>query len=378
MMVQKVLFTASVVSHLKAFHVPYMQYFREKGYAVHTAARGENTIAAIDTHHNIAFERSPFSLKSIGCYKALKKRIEENSYGIIHCHTPVVGVLTRLAARRARKKGTVVIYTAHGFHFFDGAPFLTGRIFRLLEKWLSRYTDHLITINEEDYLAVRKYGFKPGAFYKVHGVGVDTARFAVQTEDRKRESRNRYGIGQRAFVLVFAAEYSKRKNQEMLLEAMRLLKEQVPQALLLLPGDGPLYKEYERMIQAMGITGNVRLMGYRNDMDALLLTADVAVASSVQEGLPINVVEAMAVSLPVVATRIRGHVDLVADSVNGFLVDLDDAKAMAEKLLFLYQNPDIARNMGRTGRKTVEPYLLHNAKTETTRIYDTIIDKAGH
>lgn len=372
-MTHKVLFTASVVGHFKSFHVPYLQHFKDKGFEVHTAARGENTIACVDRHHDIAFERNPFSLHNIGGYKELKKLIDENGFDIIHCHTPAVSALTRIAARKARKGGTVVIYTAHGFHFFEGAPFLTGHIYRALEKRLSRCTDHLVTINQEDYAAVKRYGFRPGACYKVHGVGVDTSRFAVQTEAKKRASRGKYGIAQDAFVLVFAAEYSRRKNQQMLFSAMSLIKDRAPQTLLLLPGEGPMRTEYERNIRSLKLGKNVRLMGYRNDMDEILLAADAAVASSVQEGLPINIVEAMAVCLPVVATRIRGHVDLVADSENGFLVPLNDAKEMADRLLFLAGHPDAAREMGQRARAMAEPFLLHNAKAETTEIYDTII-----
>ncbi|MGI5907287.1 MAG: glycosyltransferase family 4 protein [Christensenellales bacterium] len=374
----RVLFTASVFAHLKAFHVPYIQHFRERGYEVHTAANGENTLAAVDRHFDIDFHRSPLSPKNIRGYRALKRLIDENGYDIIHCHTPVVGVLTRLAARGARKRGTVVIYTAHGFHFYKGAPPVSGRVFRMLEKRLSRYTDHLITINAEDYSAALRYGFRAGACHLVHGVGVDAERFAVQTPETKRRSRELFGIPPDAFVLVFAAEYSRRKNQGMLLDAVSILKERVPETLLLLPGDGPLKEAYGQRAAALGIADNVWLMGFRDDMDRLLPAADVAVSSSIQEGLPINIVEAMAVSLPVVATRIRGHVDLVGDGTNGYLVPTCDAEAMADRLLHLHDNPDTARAMQARARETAEPFLLHNARAETTLIYDTIIyEKQG-
>jgi len=206
-------------------------------------------------------------------------------------------------------------------------------------------------------------------------VGVDAGRFTVQTAQNKREARERFRIDSGAFVLVFAAEYSNRKNQGMLLDTVRILKERVPETLLLLPGEGPERETYARRIEALGIGENVWLMGHRDDMDALLPAADVAVASSVQEGLPINIVEAMAVSLPVVATRIRGHVDLVGDGVNGYLVPMDDAEAMADRLLRLHDDPDAVRAMQKRAREKAEPFLLRNAKAETTRIYDTIIEE---
>jgi glycosyltransferase EpsD len=370
----KVLFTASVMSHLEAFHIPYMQYFKENGFEVHTAASGIHTLACIDRHYDIDFERSPYKLKNIRCYKTLKKIIDENGYDLIHCHTPVVGMLTRFAARKARKAGTMVIYTAHGFHFYEGAPYLQARIFRMLEKRFSQYTDCLITINGEDYKAAHRYGFKPGACYQVPGVGADASRFTVQTTEKKSESRAAYGIDPEAFVLIFAADYREVKNQQMLLKAVSLLKKRMPRVLLLLPGEGPLRSGYEQAIQALGIEENVRLMGFREDMDRLLQAADVAVSSSVREGLPVNIVEAMAVALPVVATRIRGHVDLIADGVNGFLVGIDDAKAMANRLLLLYENPQIAESMRQKTRILVSPFLLPNVKAEMIRIYGQLIE----
>lgn len=370
----KVLFTASIMGHLINFHVPYMQYFKDKGFEVHAACGSGSSPSCIDRHCEIAFERSPFKLKNLKCYRALKKIIDDNSYDIIHCHTPVVSVLTRLAARKARKKGTVVIYTAHGFHFYHGAPRLSGTLFRVAEKWLCRYTDVLITINEEDLGAAKSYGFAPKrGIYKVPGVGVDSSRFLPQTPENKQSGRNITGISPDAFVLIFAGEYSRDKNQLMLLEAVKLIKESVPQVLLLLPGRGPMWRELELAAVSLGVMDNVWLMGYRTDMDLLLSAADVAVSSSVREGLGINLVEALATGLPVVATRIRGHADVITDGENGFLVDARDSRAMADRLLSLYRSAQLRDAMSRKALDMVKPFLLENAKAETCRIYEQVI-----
>ena len=316
----KVLFTASVMGHLSGFHIPYMQYFKDRGFAVHIACGPGAAPACADRHHVIAFERSPFKLKNISAYRALKKVIRENDYAIIHCHTPVASVLTRLAARRARKRGTVVIYTAHGFHFYQGAPRLSAFVYRTVEKWLSRYTDILITINEEDYAAVSRYGFKPAlGEYRVPGVGVDGARFHPHRAETGRAVREQNGIAEDAFVLIFAAEYNRNKNQAMLLRAVSLLKDSIPDIMLLLPGEGPLLAEYERLAAELNIAGHVRFLGYRTDMDTLLAAADIAVSSSRREGLGINLVEAMLSGLPVVATRIRGHAQKVLEALEAHL-----------------------------------------------------------
>ncbi len=371
----KVLFTASVMGHLTGFHIPYMQYFKDRGFAVHIACGPGDTPACADRHFVIGFERSPFRLKNISAYRALKKVIRENEYDIIHCHTPVASVLTRLAARRARKHGTVVIYTAHGFHFYQGAPRLSAFVYRTVEKWLSRHTDILITINGEDYAAISRYGFRPklGA-YRVPGVGVDGARFHPHTAETRRAVREQNGISADAFVLIFAAEYNRNKNQAMLLRAVSLLKDSIPNILLLLPGEGPLQAEYQRLAAELSISQYVRLMGYRTDMDMLLAAADVAVSSSRREGLGINLVEAMLTGLPVVATRIRGHADIVQHGETGFLVPPDDAPAMAEKLLKLYRSPELRHEMGQKAISAAQPYRLENAQAETFRIYERALD----
>jgi glycosyltransferase EpsD len=174
-------------------------------------------------------------------------------------------------------------------------------------------------------------------------------------------------------VLIFAAEYSQRKNQAMLLRAVSLVKDRIPGILLLLPGRGPLQAEYERLTTELHVAENVRFLGYRKDMDALLAASDVAVASSWQEGLPINMVEAMLTGLPVVATRIRGHVDLVEDGINGYLVPPDDAQALAEKLQTLFQSPALRDEMGRKGIEMAQPFRLENAQAATIRIYERVI-----
>jgi len=375
----KVLFTASVMGHLSGFHIPYMQYFKDRGFSVHIACGPGAPPACADRHHVIAFERSPFKLKNISAYRALKKVIRENDYAIIHCHTPVASVLTRLAARRARKRGTVVIYTAHGFHFYQGAPRLSAFVYRTVEKWLSRYTDILITINEEDYAAVSRYGFKPAlGAYRVPGVGVDGARFHPHRAETGRAVREQNGIAEDAFVLIFAAEYNRNKNQAMLLRAVSLLKDSIPDIMLLLPGEGPLLAEYERLAAELNIAGHVRFLGYRTDMDTLLAAADIAVSSSRREGLGINLVEAMLSGLPVVATRIRGHADIVQDGETGFLVPPDDAPAMAEKLLMLYHSPQLRREMGRKAISAAQPYRLENVQAETFRIYEYALNMGGY
>ena len=181
---KKVLFVATVVkTHIMEFHIPYLKMFKEMGWNTAVASRNdyENAedcqIPFCDDYYNVPFERSPIKLSNLKAYKELKKLINNGDYDIIHCHTPVGAMLARLAARRARKRGTKVIYTAHGFHFYKGAPIINWLLYYPVERFLARYTDVLITINKEDYERAQKFRAKKVCF--VHGVGVDTSKFSV-------------------------------------------------------------------------------------------------------------------------------------------------------------------------------------------------------
>ncbi len=171
-MVNKVLFCATVDYHFKAFHLPYMKWFKEQGWEIHVAASGEIELPYVDVKYNIPIQRSPLHKQNLAAYKKLKEIIDHNHYKIIDCHTPMGGMLARLAARDARKTGTKVIYTAHGFHFCKGAPLMNWILYYPIEKMMAHYTDCLITINNEDY-AIGLKRFKAKQIEHVHGVGIN-------------------------------------------------------------------------------------------------------------------------------------------------------------------------------------------------------------
>ena len=204
---KKVLFVATVTRHINAFHIPYLKWFKEQGYEVHVASNGDEKIEYCDKHFNLPFERFPLKVNNIKTYKELKKIIDDNNSEIVHCHAPVGGVLARLAARKARKKGTRVIYTAHGFHFYKGAPLLNWIIYYPIEKFLSRYTDCLITINQEDYELAKKRFKKAKQIEYVHGVGVDSEKFKKENlnKEQKEKLRKSLGIKEDDFVIIYTA-----------------------------------------------------------------------------------------------------------------------------------------------------------------------------
>ena len=239
--------------------------------------------------------------------------------------------MTRLAARQARSRGTRVIYTAHGFHFFKGAPLLNWLIYYPVEKWCARYTDTLITINKEDYERAKKK-FKTDVRY-VPGVGVDPKKFQKKMTKKRRDAlRAEFGIGPDDFVMIYPAELSKRKNQGLLIRSMALLLRESRGIHLLLAGSDSMNGAYQKLAAKLGVDKYVHFLGYRKDIPELMHISDLSVSSSLQEGLPVHIMEAMMAGLPVVATGCRGAEELIQDGIAGILVDFtDDAMVGAIK-----------------------------------------------
>ena len=334
---KKILFVASVTRHIKTFHIPYLKYFKDKGYEVHVASNGDEKIDFCDKHFNLSFERSPFKLNNLKAYKKLKEIINKGEYEIVHCHTPVASILTRKAARKMRKRiGTKVIYTAHGFHFFKGAPLKNWLMYYPIEKKFAKDTDILITINEEDYaLAVRK--LKAKRIEHVHGIGVNSKKFMFDISESERDEKcANLTVQPLDFLITYVAELNNNKNQMMLLEAMKKLVAEYPNIKLLLAGDGVNKEKYEKYIKENKLQSNVLLLGYRTDIPMLLKLSDLYVATSKREGLPVNIVEAMISGLPVVATDSRGQRELVSDGENGYIVKIGDVNDLAAKIKNVY------------------------------------------
>lgn len=369
-MSKKVLLCATVDYHFKAFHLPYMKWFKEQGWEVHIAANGNMELPYVDAKFNIAIQRSPFKLANMKAYTELKSIIDENKYDIIHCHTPMGGVLARLAARDARKNGTKVIYTAHGFHFCQGSPIVPWLVYYPLEKFLSYFTDCLIAINEEDYQLAVKRRFKANRIEHVHGIGVNTERFRPANESQKHESRLTAGYHPDDILLFYAAEFNSNKNQQLLLHALASVKNDVPNVKLLLAGEGPLKAQCQALAMELGISNQIDFLGYRNDIDRLLPMCDIAVASSLREGLPVNIMEAMACGLPIIASENRGHKELVRNDHNGWITAPNDQAAMAEKIMLLANNKELRVKLGMLGREMVEKrYAIQQVLNEKSTIY---------
>lgn len=372
-MVNKILFCATVDYHFQKFHVPYLKWFKDKGWEVHVAAFGRMTLPFVDCKYQLPIQREPLGKGNIQAYKKLKMLVNEHQYDIIHCHTPMGGALARLAARKSRSHGTKVIYTAHGFHFCKGAPWLNWLIYYPAEKILSHYTDCLITINHEDYLRVKKRRWCKGKVAHVHGVGVDTQRFHPADESLKLGLRKGMGYNENTFIMFYAAEFNRNKNQAFLIRALSLIKEQIPNSKLLLAGDGPLLNTCKDLAIQQSVENSVDFIGYQNNVGPYLKISDLSVASSIREGLPVNILEAMASGLPILATENRGHNELVQNGENGYLVSPNDINLFSKRLYQLYQSKELRKKMQSESLHRVRHYSLEAVQPELNSIYQKMM-----
>lgn len=369
----KVLLTATVQSHICQFHKPLVEVLHEHGCEVHVAAKDNLAeknglkLDFVEKVFNVDFARSPKSTDNIKAYKQLKKIIEDGQYDIIHCNTPMGGIVTRLAAIKARKRGTKVIYTAHGFHFYQGAPKKNWIVFYPIEKFFSKFTDILITITAEDYsLASEKFYCK---IVHIHGVGVNEKRYYPVEHTKQNELREELGFKPTQRIVLCVGELLPNKNQKMAIHMMQEVVKSYPDAKLLLAGNGPEKGSLENEIVACGLQDNVTLLGYCTFLEKYQRIADVLVACSHREGLPLNLVEAMLTENPVVASVNRGHRELIVDGKNGYLVS--NVEEMVERVNELLSDDGKREEMGKTARKYALNYCCTNVKSELESVYFT-------
>lgn len=369
---KKILFVSHTANFSK-FNRPFMRWFKGKGYEVHYASAGEEEVLDCDKHYSVPFERNPFSKQNFTAYKMLKKVIDSEQYNVIHCHTPVGGVITRLAARSAHKRGTSIIYTAHGFHFYKGSPFKNWMIYYPIEKFMSRYTDCLVVLNQEDYNIAVKNKFRAKKIIKIDGVGVDLDRFHVISNEEKKSLREEYGFKESDYIIIYVAEFIERKNHAFFINCLPHLIASIPNLKVVFAGDGITKDSCIELSNSLELQHVVHFLGYRRDIDKLYPQADILVTSSKQEGLPINVLEGMASGLPIVCTRIRGHVDVVKNDLNGYLFDINDSNQFKNCIIKLYDNPEVSARMSKQNLLDVQRFSLENAINDMAIIYNDFL-----
>ncbi|MCD8069026.1 MAG: glycosyltransferase family 4 protein [Lachnospiraceae bacterium] len=374
---KKVLILASVASMIDQFNMPNIELLQSMGYSVDVACNFREGNTCSEEEIRTLLER--LWQKRVGCYqidfardvtelarnvKALwqvEHLLQKNDYAFLHCHSPIGGVVGRIAGKLI---GTRVIYTAHGFHFYKGAPVRNWLIYYPIEKLCSYCTDVLITINQEDYKIARER-MKAKRVEYLPGVGVNLARFDREAADRDAV-RKKLGIPEGMTWVLSVGELIERKNQEAFIRAVARTKG----ICLTIAGQGPLREHLLGLIDELGVTDRVRLLGFRTDISELCAGADIFALPSFQEGLSMALMEAMSSAKPVVCSQIRGNTDLIDQGRGGFFFDPDSVESMAASLNKI-MNADLEA-MGAYNRLKIRQFDLRTVLEREREIYSDI------
>ena len=370
----KILFTATVVkTHVAQFHLPCLKMLQSMGWETAVAARNDYAdpadcvIPGCDRFYPIDFARNPLKPANWKAYRELKKIIAEGRFDVIHCHTPVAAILTRLAARKARKQGCKVLYTVHGLHFYKGAPLVNWLVYFPAEWLCAFFTDVLITINREDYAFARKHLHAKSVRY-VRGVGVDLEKFRDHSAQRA-PLRASLGLGEEDFVLLSVAEMTKNKNHKMMLEALAQLPD--PHIRLLCAGQGQELQNNQDLCDRLGLSHRVQFLGYRKDVPQLYAAADAFLFVSYREGLSLSLMEAMSSRLPSIVTPIRGNTDLIENGKEGLYTELDPT-SIAAAIRTLREDPPLCRRLGQAAGEKIQAFGLPQVLEEMKKIYQSV------
>ena len=369
----KILYVTTV-SVTMGFFPAHIQMLRDEGHTVELACNLDDPlpekVAELGcTTHHIPFSRSPLSGENVKAYRKLKKLLSEQHYDIVHTHTPNASAIVRLACRPLRKQGIKVFYTAHGFHFYDGAPLKNWLMFYPVEKFLSRWTDVLITINREDYQRAKEKFHAEKTVY-IPGVGLDTERFG--TYNMREEKRLELGIPSDAKVLLTVGELNANKNQSVVIRAMAKLDDESLHYVLC--GQGENERVLRLLAEELGVAERVHFLGFRKDVPEIDTAADIYLCPSFREGLNVSIMEAMASGLPVICSDIRGNRDLIEQEKGGLRCRPDDVDGFAQAIEALIESPEQRDDLGHYNRGAIVAFSIERVLSALEVVYDPISD----
>ena len=371
---KKILFAASTLSHIENFHIPYLKYFKDNGFEVHIMGKGNNKspIPYVDKVIPINFEKNMFSFKNFISAFKISKLIKKEKYSTISTHTILASFFTRLGIMLSLKKHPLVINTVHGYLFDEDSNFIKKVIMILAEKFVRPVTDTILVMNSTDYEIAKKYNLYKKNLYSINGMGINASKFPFSTEENKSYLREKYNIPKDDFLLIYVAEFSKRKNQQFLIDSIKILiSEGYNNVKLLLLGDGVLLDDMKQYSKTLGIEDNIIFKGYIKEVCNYYQISDICVSSSRIEGLPFNIMEAMSTGLPIIASKIKGHIDLVDHESNGFLYNFDDIDSFCNYVKMLYSDRSLLTSMGISSNELSKNYTLESVYPEITNIMIT-------
>lgn len=368
---KKALMMAHVASMIDLFNMDNIHILQDLGYEVDVACNFEyGSVTSwqrvnefkqelISQGINVYHIPVPRNITAIGniaeSYRIIKQLTKSKHYDIVHCQSPIGGVIARLACKKARKHGTKVIYVAHGFHFYKGASIKNWMLFYPIEKYCARYTDCLITMNQEDYNFAQRKMNKAKHIKYIPGVGINTQEInSIDVDIDIDSKRKELGIPVDSTIIVSVGELNKNKNHEVIIRALAKINN--PDIHYIICGKGPLKDYLMKLSKELHLDQNVHILGYRKDVIEILKSSDIFAFPSIREGLSVSMMEAMAAGLPVVCSEIRGNTDLIKHEKNGYLVDYKDIQMFSMKLDILYRNEQLRKNMGNYNKKYINSF----------------------
>ncbi|MGB5822466.1 MAG: glycosyltransferase [Proteocatella sp.] len=368
-MKKKILFTASTYSHINNFHLPYIKFLKGRGDIVHVMAGGKpQDIPYADRVIEIPFEKKITSPKNFMLAIKMAKILRKEKYDIISTHTSLAAFFTRLAVMFSMQK-TFVINTVHGYLFDEKTNTLKKSIMLMAEIITRGVTDVIVTMNRQDNEIARKYKLYKKAVYNINGMGVDYSNIPDREmqEKYRKEIRAKYNIRKNDFVMSYAAEFSDRKNQKMLIDAMQNLSED---AVLILMGDGANYQKCKELSKEIGVENRVMFTGFTKEVYKYYSASDCSVSASRIEGLPFNIMEALAIGLPVITSNVKGHEDLISNGYNGYLYDYDDVSGFCDFINKIKDDEGLKFEMSKNSILESQKYSMENVFPEIVRLYE--------
>lgn len=373
---KKVLYTATVASHICQFHLPYLKMLKEQGYEICVAAHDNLAeknglqLKYVDKFIEVPFSRSPKSPQNIKAYKQLKALFNEEFYDLIVCNTPMGGIVTRLAAKKTRKKGTKVIYIAHGFHFYKGGPKKNWLFYYPIEKHFAKYTDILVTINKMDYqLAQRKFRAKEVEY--IPGIGVNLKQFSIQ--DQEKDIREDLLLSKDSKLILSVGELNDNKNHQAIIRALTKVADS--NVHYLIAGNGPNLGKLQKLANRLGVADNVHFLGYRRDLPYIYKSADIFVLPSYREGLGMAAIEAMHFGLPIITSNRHGINDYSIPDVTGYKYAPNDYNGFAAGIRRILYNEDLKKSMSENNRREAEKFALEASLQRMEEIYQKIMER---
>lgn len=378
----RILITSTELMMLQ-FLLPHVASLRSEGNEVELACSevGNRFQELSDYFHGeikiykIHLHRSPARPDNLQGFMQLRKIIRQGQYDMIWTNEPVMGVMTRLAARKERKRGVKILYVAHGFHFCKGTPWKNWLMYFPIEWIMSNFTDILVTINQEDYRRAQK--FKAGKVYYIPGIGINTRKFSLNRCNRE-DKREELGLHRSDIVMLSVGELSKRKNHEIVIEALAQIKndKEFKDIHYLICGTGPLEGRLKKRIIEFGLEGHVHLLGFRRDISEICNASDIFLFPSRQEGLPVALMESMACGLPVICSNIRGNIDLIENQESGLVVD-NTVLAFRTAIRKMISDSNLRNRLAVNAKEKIRKYDIENIDGMMRDIYsDCIINDA--